>query len=53
MYRKLRAGLFIARCDAVGKIYNFKCDKVRVIAAWGKNCREESDIKFLPLAITL
>ena len=30
---------------------NFKCDKVRVIVAWGKNCREESQIKFLPLAI--
>ena len=25
---------------------NFKCDKVRVIVAWGKNCREESDIVF-------
>ena len=26
---------------AVGKIY-MQCDKVRVIVAWGKNCREES-----------
>ena len=25
---------------------NFKCDKVRVIVAWGKNCREESDKGF-------
>ena len=25
---------------------NFKCDKVHVIVAWGKNCREESDIVF-------
>ena len=25
---------------------NFKCDKVRVIVAWGKNCREESDKVF-------
>ena len=25
---------------------NFKCDKVRVIVAWGKNCSEESDIVF-------
>ena len=23
-----------------------KCDKVRVIVAWGKNCREESDKVF-------
>ena len=29
---------------------NFKCDKVRVIVAWGKNCKEESDI-VLPSAI--
>ena len=32
----------IARCYAVGKIYN-----VRVIVAWGK----KSQIKFFPLAI--
>ena len=25
---------------------NFKCDRVRVIVAWGKNCREESDKVF-------
>ena len=25
---------------------NFKCDKVRVIVAWGSVCREESDIVF-------
>ena len=32
---------------AVGKIYmQLKCDKVRVIIAWGKNCREESDKVF-------
>ena len=37
---------FIARCYAVGKIYMQLCDKVRVIVAWGKNCREESDKVF-------
>ena len=25
---------------------DFKCDKVHVIVAWGKNCREESDKVF-------
>ena len=25
---------------------NFKCDKVRKIVAWGKNCREQSDRVF-------
>ena len=25
---------------------NFKCDKVRVIVAWGSVCREESDKDF-------
>ena len=25
---------------------NFKCDTVRVIVAWGKNCRKESDKVF-------
>ena len=40
----------IARCYAVGKIYR---DKVRVTVAWGKNCREESDMSDIVFAVTI